>query len=235
MTGGLRVAGQAMSNYATRHEVISNNLANVSTEGYSREESLFERIAAEKDEPLASPIVRTRTDFTPGPPVITGRALDLSLEGAGFFTVRTERGERFTRLGSLSVDADGMLRDGAGHLVLGEKGALYIGDEPVQVESDGAVIVDGTFLDRLRLVTFASGSDIVREDGGLYAMRPGTTPALVLMRPLVAEGQLEGSAVQPVSELVRMIAALRSYEAAAAAVRSTDRTVEAAVNDIARV
>jgi flagellar basal-body rod protein FlgG len=224
-----------MSNYATRHEVISNNLANVSTDGYARAESLFERVAAESKEPLAAPIVKTRTDFTVGPPLITKRELDVSLEGPGFFTVRTERGDRFTRLGSLVVDADGMLRESNGHLVLGEKGLLYVGDDPVSVESDGAVIVDGEVLDRLRLVTFGSGTDVVPEEGGLYAARASAKPVLVLSRPLVAVGQLEGSSVQPVTELVRMIAALRSYEAAAAAVRSTDRTVEAAVNDIARV
>jgi flagellar basal body rod protein FlgG len=235
MTGGLRVAGQAMSNYATRHEVISNNLANVSTDGYAREESLFERVAAEKEEPLAAPVVKTRTDLTPGPPVFTGRSLDLSLESSGFLTVSTPRGERLTRVGSLVVDPDGLLRDSSGNLVLGERGVLYIGDNPVSVESDGAVIVDGQALDRLRLVIVPKGDDLVRESGGLYALRPGVKPALVYARPLVATGQLEGSTVQPVSELVRMIAALRSYEAAAAAVRSTDRTVEAAVNDIARV
>jgi flagellar basal-body rod protein FlgG len=224
-----------MSNYATRHDVISNNLANVSTNGYSRQDSLFERVANESESPLAAPIVHTRTDFTAGPPLVTGRALDLTLESAGFFTVQTERGERFTRLGSLSVDADGFLREAAGHLVLGTKGALFVGDDPVFVEPDGSVIVNGDVLDRLRLVTFAQAEDLVREDAGLYAMRPGTTPTLVLARPIVQEGQLEGSTVQPVSELVRMVAALRSYEAAAAAVRSTDRTVEAAVNEIAKV
>ncbi len=235
MTGGLRVAGQAMKNYGVRHEVISNNLANVSTDGYARQESLFERVASEAREPLASPVVRSHNDFTPGPPVLTGRSLDLSLEGSGFFAVATDRGERFTRHGSLSLDSQGMLRDAAGHLVLGENGFLHVGDKPVFIESDGAVIVDGQLLDRLKLATFASGDDLVREQGGLYTTRTGAKQNLVMERPLVSSGQLEGSSVQPVAELVRMIAAVRSYEAAAAAVKSTDRTVEAAVNEIAKV
>lgn len=235
MTGGLRVAGQAMKNYGARHELISNNLANISTDGFARQESLFERVAAEAKDPLAAPLVKSRTDFTPGPPTLTGRPLDLSLEGSGFFAVATDRGERYTRLGSLAVDAEGMLRDSAGHLVMGERGLLFVGDQPVSIESDGSVLVDGSLLDRLKLATFASGDEVIREEGSLYAARSGATPNLVMERPIVNAGQIEGSSVQPVSELVQMIAALRSYEAAAAAVKSTDRTVEMAVNEIAKV
>jgi len=235
MTGGLRVAGQAMKNYGARHEIISNNLANVSTDGYARQDSLFERVVADAKDPLAAPIVHTRNDFTPGPPVLTGRSLDLSLEGSGFFAVATERGERYTRHGSLAIDAQGMLRDAEGHLVLGANGYLHVGDKPVFIESDGAVIVEGELLDTLKLATFANGSDLVREEGGLYTPRTGVKPNLVMEQPLIHTGQLEGSSVQPVNELVRMIAAMRSYEAAAAAVKSTDRTVEAAVNEIAKL
>jgi flagellar basal body rod protein FlgG len=235
MTGGLRAAGRAMMNYATRHDVIANNLANVSTDGFARQETLFARLAAEARAPLAAPEVSTRTDFTPGPPIITGRPLDFSLEGSGFFAVSTPRGERYTRFGSFTVDAEGMLRDSAGNLVLGESGALFVGDEPVYIEGDGQVIVQGNALDRLKLATFSDGADLIREAQGLYAARAGALPNPEMERPLIHPGQLEGSSVEPVTELVRMIAALRSYEAAAAAVRSTDRTVELAVNEIARV
>ena len=91
MTGGLRAAGQAMMNSALQHDVIANNLANVSTDGYARQETLFHRLADAAREPLAAPEVQTRTDFTAGPPIVTERPLDLSLEGAGFFAVSTAR------------------------------------------------------------------------------------------------------------------------------------------------
>ena len=56
-----------------------------------------------------------------------------------------------------------------------------------------------------------------------------------MQRPVVRPGQIEGSAVEPVPELIRMIQALRSYEAAASALRATDQTLQRAVNDIARI
>jgi flagellar basal-body rod protein FlgG len=234
MTGGLRVAGQAMSNFATRHDVISHNLANVSTDGYAREDTFVERLA-EAGAPFRAPVVHGRTDLRAGPPVLTGNPLDLSLEGSGFFALRTEAGDRLTRLAQLRTDASGILVNADGHAVLGENGVLHVGAGSVAVEPDGSVLVDGNVLDRLALVSFASGDDIHRESEGMWTSRPGRQPDPTMERPLVRSGQIEGSAVEPVSELVGMIQAMRAYEAAASALRATDRTVERAVNDIARI
>jgi flagellar basal-body rod protein FlgF len=235
MTGGLRVAGSAMSNFATRHDVISNNLANVSTPGFARQDTYMRQTAPDGEQPFEAPEVVTRTDFDAGAPVFTGNPLDLSLEGTGFFTVQTDAGERYTRVASLHPGPDGFLRDGDGNLLLGENGILYVGDGQLTVEKDGSVLLNGTPLDRLRLTTFAEGDAIERGAGGLYQVRPGFAPDPSLARPEVHTGQLEGSAVEPVPELIRMIEALRSYEAAAGALRATDRTLDRAVNDIARV
>jgi flagellar basal-body rod protein FlgG len=235
MTGGLTVTGRAMVNFATRHDVIAHNLANVSTPAFAREDTFLERLETAAEDRVSAPAIRTRTDFTPGPPVLTGNPLDLSLEGSGFFTVSTPDGPRFTRDGSLAVDRDGFLRTRDGEFILGENGILHVGDKAVTVHKDGAVYADETMIDRLKLVTFASGDQLKRETGGLYAALPGVKPETTLLRPTVHVGQLEGSAVQPVTELVRLIEAMRSYEAASRAVRATDRTLDRAVNDIARI
>jgi flagellar basal-body rod protein FlgG len=235
MTGGLNVAGRAMSNFAARHDVIANNLANVSTPGFARRDTFVERLSAVDAAPFEGPRIETRVDFTAGPPVLTGNPLDLSLEGSGFFSVATDQGERFSRVASLRTDADGILRTLEGNAVRGENGHLFVDGGLVSVEKDGSVLVDGSFLDRLKITTFASGDDITQESAGLFASKPGHGPNLAMDRPIVHSGQLEGSAVSPVSELVQMIAAMRSYEAASSAVRATDSTIDRAVNDIARI
>lgn len=234
MTSGLRVAARAMANCVNRHDVIAHNLANVSTPAFARLDTFVEALAGATAGQVTAPDVRTRTDFTPGPPVQTGNLLDVALEGSGFFTVSTPAGERYTRDGSFRVDAEGLLRTRNGHLVQGENGALYVGDLRVMIEKDGGVFAGEVLLDRLKLVTFASGEHLEREENGLYLARPGVRPTKSLPRPIVNSGQLEGSSVQPVTELVRMIEALRSYEAAARVVSATDATLSRAVNDIAR-
>jgi flagellar basal body rod protein FlgG len=224
-----------MGNFSARHDVISHNLANVSTPGYARQDTFLEKLAGAGGDPFAGPLVHARTEMRGGPPVLTDDPMDLSLEGSGFFVVQTARGDRLSRVAELRVNADGFLIDSGGHPMLGENGLLQVGDGRVQIEPDGSVLVDGTALDRLRLLTFASGDDIHREPEGLWSVRPGRRPTERMERPIVRSGQIEGSAVEPVSELVGMIQALRAYEAAASAVRATDRTLERAVNDIARI
>jgi len=236
VTGGMRVAGSAMSNFATRHDVISNNLANVSTPGFARQDTFVRRHETVKASPFEVPEVTTRTDFRAGAPILTGNPLDLALEGTGFFTVLTPDGEqRYTRVASLRPDANGFLRDAAGNAVLGENGVLHVGDADLLVEKDGTIVANDNFLDRLKITTFASGDALRRDAGGLYEKCAGFSPNESLARPEVHTGQLEGSAVEPVPELVRMIQAMRSYEAAASALKATDATLDRAVNDIARV
>jgi flagellar basal-body rod protein FlgG len=235
MTSGLRVAARAMANCASQHDVIAHNLANVSTPGVARQETFVQALAAASGGEITAPEVITRTNFTPGPPVVTGNILDLSLEGSGFFTINTDAGVRYTRDGAFRVDSEGLLRSRAGHLVLGENGALFVGDRRVTIEKDGSVFAGDVLLDRLKLTTFASGEQLEREGGGLYLAKPGMRPTDALPRPIVHSGQIEGSAVEPVTELVRMIEALRSYEAAARVVTATDATLSRAVNDIARI
>ena len=234
MTSGLRVAARAMANCASRHDVIAHNLANVSTPAFARQDTFVHALAAASQGAIAAPQVQTHTDFTPGPPLTTGNSLDVSLEGSGFFTVSTQSGVRYTRDGSFRVDPEGLLRTRAGHLVLGENGALYVGDRRVTIEKDGGVFAGDVLLDRLKLTTFASGDDLEREGGGLYLAKAGVKPTDALPRPIVHSGQIEGSAVEPVAELIRMIEALRSYEAAARVVTATDATLSRAVNDVAR-
>lgn len=235
MTGGLHAAGSAMSAFATRHDVISNNLANVSTAGFAREDTYLEHTRRIDERPFDAPAVLTRTSLTAGSPILTGNPLDLSLEGSGFFTLITDKGERFARTLSLRVDGEGFLRDDAGRAVLGENGLMHVGDAIPSVEADGTVLLDGEPLDRLKIATFAHGDDLVRGAEGLYVPRTGRVPDQAAARPLVQAGQIEGSAVQAIPELVEMIEAMRAYEAAASAVRATDASLQRAVNDIARV
>ena len=245
MTGGMRVAGSAMSNFATRHDVISNNLANVSTKGFARQDTFVERLNALQDQPFQVPQVQTRTDFhAAGPPLVTGNHHDLSLEGSGFFSLADGDELRLARNVSLDVDPDGTLIDRqTGLAVLGQGGRLYAGDAHFSVGPDGDVMVsprddvemlNARLLDHLQITTVRTGDALERDGQGLYRIRDGYQPDPKMERPGVLSGQQEGSSVSPVAELVRMIEAMRSYEAAASALRATDRTVEAAVNEIAR-
>ena len=235
MVGGLRLAGEAMNNSARRHDVIANNLANVSTVGFAREETFQRKLVKVEADPFAPPEVFTRSDFRPGPPVLTDRPLDLTLEGAGFFTLQAEDGGLvYSRVGSIRKDGDGFLRS-EGLPILGENGIVFADEREVTIEKDGSILLDGNLVDRLRFTTFRRDEDLVRLPNNRFRARSGVRPDDRMPLPTVHHGQLEGSGAHPISELVRMITAQRSYEAAASAVRVTNETLDRAVNDIARV
>ena len=72
MTGGMRVAGAAMSLFAARHDVISHNLANVSTPGYARQDTFLSRLEPAGAAPFQAPVLGGRIAFESGPPILTG-------------------------------------------------------------------------------------------------------------------------------------------------------------------
>jgi len=129
-------------------QVTANNIANLSTTGFRREDVLFaEMLVGQPDAPgtLAMTAARVRhTDMTQGPLRVTGGSLDFGLEGPGFFMVETPQGPRLTRAGAFSRSADGEMVTMDGLRVLDAGGA------PIFLPPDAAAIAvaaDGTLVD----------------------------------------------------------------------------------------
>ena len=99
--------------------VVANNIANVNTNGYKADQSLFQEYlmpGAHADNfawrDRAFSYVQDRAtwhDFTQGAAEQTGNPLDVAIDGSGFLVVQTQRGERYTRDGSLQINAQGQL------------------------------------------------------------------------------------------------------------------------------
>lgn len=176
------------------------------------------------------------TSFRQGPLRETGNPLDLALEGPGFFAVETPAGVRYTRAGSFRLDAEGYLSDPAGHRVLGVDGPIQVGQEgPVAVGQDGAIFVAGALVGELLLVDFADPNAELRKEGANLFAPQEEAEALAPEGTRVAQGMLEGSAVNVVEGLVRLIELQRAYESSQRVVRSYDETLDRTVNDLARI
>ncbi|NUO54912.1 MAG: flagellar hook basal-body protein, partial [Polyangiaceae bacterium] len=107
----------------TALDTVAQNLANGSSEGYRRLRPVF-REALANAEPEQRPgsnrfalVASTAIDTTPGVIKSTGRDLDAVLPEGAFFAVSTPQGERYTRAGSIQVDATGVMQVGGGQLV----------------------------------------------------------------------------------------------------------------------
>jgi flagellar basal-body rod protein FlgF len=151
-------------------------------------------------------------DLSPGSIRETGRSLDVALEGEGFLVVQTPRGERYTRDGSLTLDAAGQLVTLQGDLVVGEAGPITVRPGEISISQDGRIMVAGQEMGRLKLVQFQNPrSALMKEGDSLFMPAGGETPRIAT-QTRVHQGMLESSNVNSISEVAVMIQNNREFE-----------------------
>ena len=166
MIRGIYTGASGMLAQESRLDVVSNNLANVDKTAYKKDQTVFKAfpdmlIRRINESGLgivptgsydAMPIVgklgtglevnEVYTQFTQGALMRTENSFDLALEGEGFFTVLTERGERYTRDGSFTINQDGVLMTHNGNPVLGENGLITLQTNNFMINEHGQIIVN---------------------------------------------------------------------------------------------
>ncbi|MEO7042237.1 MAG: flagellar hook basal-body protein [Gemmatimonadaceae bacterium] len=226
-------AAAALRYWERRQEVASNNLANVSTDGF-KGQKVFARMVEG-----ALPAADEVTDFSQGTLNTTNNPRDVALDGPGFFVVKTPNGERYTRGGSLQVSDSGVLTDSSGNPILGENGAIRVSTPgqtevgTLQISRDGTVTVDNAEVGRLRLETIPEKTTLSAEGSGLF-IPPSTRKRADPDLRVVRQGALEQSNVTPISQMVDMISIQRAYSAVQKAVTTLDTVREIATTELAR-
>lgn len=205
-------------------DVVANNVANANTTGFRGDRVAFQealgrangRAGAQPPSMRYVAISRVASRNEAGPLRETGGALDLALQGQGFFAVQTPAGERYTRAGSFVAGSNGQLQTPEGHAVLGAGGpdarvVIPAGTQEVRVAADGTVSADGQEVGQIAIVKFDSMDQLSKEGRTLFTA-VGTPP-----RPdtetTVTQGYLEGSNVSAVEGINELITVSRSFEA----------------------
>jgi flagellar basal-body rod protein FlgG len=251
MLRGIYAAAAGMDVQQARLDVLSNNLANVRTAGFKKEDLLVgpfsELFLQYREEPLERPEANPRVvgrlnlgaqvyevipDLRNGPLQETFNPTDLALEGDGFFTVNTEEGTRYTRDGSFTLNQDGCLATSRGDLVLGENGPIAVGEGEFKVSSDGEVRSKGQVIDRLALAAFKER--LVKLENNYY-VAPADVQKAETVNLKVKQGYLERSNVQVADEMVDMIGIIHIYEANQKVVKALDELLDKAVNQVGSV
>jgi flagellar basal-body rod protein FlgG len=220
-----------------RQELLANNLANASTTGYKQDDLVVfaRQVPPGSSTPTGAHVITPWTDFAPGLVETTGRPLDVALGGPGFLVVQTPRGVRYTRAGTLTTNADGLVVTPNGYPVMGEGGAITVRSGQPAISPKGEIQDGGRTVDTLRVVDFPTPYRLVKDGDGLFAPAdPGAAPAPA-KDPQVISGALEQSNVSTVRTMVDMIEMLRSYESAQRAIQAADEADRYAANDMGRV
>jgi flagellar basal body rod protein FlgG len=211
---GLDSAVAALRFWERRQEVVANNLANVNTDGFKGERA-FARLL---DGNL--PVVDTATDLKTGAISATGNPLDVAISGDGFFVVQTTKGERLTRGGSLSIDAERHLVDPNGNPLLGVD-AIPVNAKQILIDPMGRVKADGKDVGRLRIETVPHGTRLQHEGNGQFSATVARSEA-DMTRTKVRQGSVEGSNVTSLESMVDMIAVQRAYGAVQKSITALD-------------
>lgn len=198
-------------------QAVANNVANISTTGFRREGVVFSEYvkALETDPSLSMATANVRaTSMEQGALIQTGGVFDLAIEGAGFFQVEGPEGEPLlTRAGAFSRSTDGELVTQGGLRLLDAGGApIFVPADArsVKLAPDGTLTADGRPLTQIGLWQPTDPTDLSHRDGVLFAAPGGTEP--VVEGATILQGFLEGSNVNAISEIARMIEVQHAYE-----------------------
>ncbi|WP_303851758.1 flagellar hook-basal body protein [Seleniivibrio woodruffii] len=243
-TGGLLVQQRRM-------DVISNNLANASTKGYKSDTAVFSQYLANagkypddvirnstynKTINATSRLDGIKTDFAMGNMQETGRSLDFALTNPNaYFAIDTPFGIRFTRNGDFTVDSEGELTTQEGYKVLSnltvpQNIQIPQNAQTLVIAENGDVLVNGVPTMRIATAEFEDMDKLEKVGSNLFAavdMLPEESE-----NPGIEQGFLEGSNVNPVSEMVRMIEANRTFETYQKVVTTIDELNNKAVNSV---
>jgi flagellar basal-body rod protein FlgF len=234
----------------TKTDVTANNLANVSTVGFKPDEVVFRVRPPEPKEDVSvdsggpelleeigggALIAEIVTNLRQSGIKVTGRALDIALDGEGFLGVSDGKGgERlYTRAGNLMIH-EGYLKTQGGMFVLDDTGRpIELTSSDVNVSSDGTILEVGQAVARMMVVKPSTARAMRKVGATLFAMSPAASG--VESEAVVRSGSLEMSGANPVLEIASMIESMRAYEANLQLIRLQDSTLERAVNEVGRV
>ena len=240
-------------------DVIANNLANVNTTAFKDSRVRFQDMlyaslvipgSASADGEVigvqvghGTRVAGASRGFSQGALMETGKALDLAIEGDGFFEILLPDGQSaFTRDGNFALNGAGEVVTSNGYRVVGFD-AIDEGTTDITISRDGSftAIVNGAAVEkgRVTLSRFLNpeglnsiGRNLFQETEASGAAQTGLTPGENGVGGL-AQRYLERSNVNTATELVNMITTQRAYEATSKAIRASDEMMTVA-NQLSR-
>lgn len=224
-------------------DVVANNMANVTTNGFKARQARFHEFLMPKASAEAFPRpdrrlsyvidAGTPLDTSQGAIERTGGALDAAIKGDAFFVVQTPQGERYTRNGAFELNAAGQLVTSDGHVAMGDNGPITISPQEsgLGIAADGTVTSNQGQRGRLRLVRFPDQQTLKNEGANLFSSGSAAQPAGNTSS--IEAGAVERSNVKPVIEMSRLIDVNRSYTNVAGMVARIDELRRTAIQRLA--
>lgn len=261
MNPALWISKTGLDAQQTRLSVISNNLANVNTTGFKRDQAIFQDLiyqnkkqsGGQTTEDTRSPsglsigtgvrVVATEKLHTQGNLTQTGNPLDMAILGRGFFQIQQADGtQAYTRDGTFQIDADGQVVTSQGLLlqpaitIPGDTQSLTIGQDGTVSALTGNNTTP-TQLGNVQLSDFVNPAGLQPQGNNLFTETASSGSPLTGTPNLNGLGALENGAVETsnvnvVEELVNMIETQRAYEMNSKVISTTDQMLQYVSNNL---
>jgi flagellar basal-body rod protein FlgF len=243
---GLYLSAEGAHAQTVRMETLANNLANIDTVAFKRDQALFQaRLAEAMEQGIDDPgsgsindlgggvaVLGTVTDYSQAALKMTKAATDFAINGGGFFVVQRGNQQLLTRAGNFQVDIAGQLINADGLPVISDLNAPIVLDPeaPWMATPDGGFAQNGDVYN-MAMVRPRSLGDLVKVGDNLY--RPLAPP--IPIEPenrQVKQGFLESSNVSPTGEMVELIETSRAIEANIAMIRNQDELLNDLISQV---
>lgn len=259
MVSGIEAAAAGMMSFQNLNDVIANNLANVNTAGFKQLIPTFKNISniQIKDKSVnnnysnndnyigklssGSALDSTMLDLKQGALRKTDNKLDFAISGQGFFTVGTQNGDCYTRNGSFSINNEGNLVTQDGNPVLNTNGSVVKIDiktsdiDKLNVSEDGTIFFNNNKVDKLKIVDFEKSTDLITIGNSFYKTSSNDVNSIEAKNCKINQGFIEGSNSSSIENMINSISATRTYEALSKVIKTTETTLDKAVNDVGRI
>jgi flagellar basal-body rod protein FlgF len=228
-------------------DVVANNVANIDTIGFKRRSTIFQEylMPNARHEQFRGQDKRlsyvwdkgTSLTYSQGTMERTGNPLDVAIQGDALFAVRSGPGvERYTRNGSLGINAKGELVNSDGHVMVTDQGTVTMSttESDLKIAQDGSITTSNGPRGKLKMVKVPNPQLLVNQGQNLFSTAVPLQPAEP-KEVRLAVGELEKSNVKAVQEVSRLMELSRAYQNVSSLMQRTDEIRRSAINRLADV
>ena len=220
-------------------DIISHNVANMNTTGFRAQDMSFHEYVSETHGQYGKHKGVSMVDSgkpylsaKAGPIKHTGSDFDIALNGPGFLEVKAPDGTTaYTRAGNLTMNADGTLTTRSGHILVGDI-TIPENSTAIAIDENGIISNQDGEIGKLSLVEFEDVQSLKPLGDTLYSSEGANKPA---EKTRVLQGSLEGSNVNGVVEMTKMISTLRNFQSSHKMVSEENDLVRKAIQKLTKV
>ena len=249
MSRGFYALTSGMLTQQRRIDISSNNIANMNTAGYKKEQAvttnfgnlfinkykqngIYEEATPINNVSIIRAMEDNNTIHSQGALDETGVVTDFAILGSGFFCIDNNGDTVYTRDGSFNVDGEGYLTlKGVGR-VQGEYGDIYVGTDKFDFNEDGSIIVDDEEVDKIALYDFLDYNNLEKSGEGMFTSVE--VPNLIEY-PKIVNKTIERSNVNVTEEMTGLISSQRALQTASQALKIYDMVQEKAASEIGKI